>query len=78
MKRILTQKDKQYLADLHYMGKGDEFYQKYQNMWIAVVNKQVIAFGENMRKVKEEASLKTGRPQEEIPAKFIESAGAIF
>ncbi len=78
MKRQLTQKEKQYLADLHYDGEGDEFYHKYQNMWIAVVNKQVIAYGENLRRVEEEASRKTGKPQKEIAVQFVESIGAIF
>ena len=78
MKRQLTQKEKQYLADLHYDGEGDEFYRKYQNMWIAVVNKQVVAYGENLRRVEEEASRKTGKPREEIAVQFIESIGAIF
>lgn len=78
MKRQLTQKEKQYLADLHYDGEGDEFYRKYQNMWIAVVNKQVVAYGENLRRVEEEASRKTGKPKEDIAVKFVESIGAIF
>jgi len=38
----------------------------------------VTAFGENMRQVKQEAARKTGKPEEEIPVKFIESIGAIF
>lgn len=78
MKRQLTQKEKQYLADLHYDGGGDEFYHKYQNMWIAVVNKQVVAYGENLRKVEEKASRKIGKPREEIAVQFVESIGAIF
>jgi hypothetical protein len=77
MKHKLTKKERQYLSDLHYNGKGDEFYQKYQNMWIAVVNKKVIACGESLREV-EEASRKTGKSPNEIPVKFIESIGTIF
>lgn len=69
---------KSYIEDMNYDGEGDEFYRKYQNMWIAIVNKQVVAFGENMRQVKQEASRKTGRAEEDIAVKFIESIGAIF
>jgi len=78
MKRILTQKEKEYLSDLNYDGEGDEFYQKYENMWIAIVNKQVVAHGENLGKVEEDASRKTGKPEEEIPVKFVPSVGSIF
>jgi len=78
MKRILTKKEKQFRSDLHYTGENGEFYQKYPSMWIAVVNKRVVAFGENPGKVEEEASLKTGRSPKEIPIKFIENPGAIF
>lgn len=69
---------KNYIRNLHYDGEGDEFYRKYQNMWIAIADKKVIAFGENMRQVKQEAARKTGKAEEEIPVKFIESIGSIF
>ncbi|MEK7339124.1 MAG: DUF5678 domain-containing protein [Verrucomicrobiota bacterium] len=77
-KRKFTKKEKQYLEDLNYDGEGDEFYSKYQNMWIAVVNKQVVAYGEDLHEVEEEASRKTGKPQEEIAVQFIESIGSVF
>ncbi|MBW8050017.1 MAG: hypothetical protein FVQ77_06700 [Cytophagales bacterium] len=42
----------QYIEDLHYDGEGDEFYHKYENQWIAIVNKHVVAFGNDPLKVK--------------------------
>jgi len=68
----------QYIEDLHYDGEGDEFYDKYENKWIAIVNKQVVAYGNDPLKVKKKAAQKTGKSYNEIPIKFIESAGAIL
>lgn len=53
-----------------------ELMKKYPDKWVAVVNKQVVAAGISIRKIKEIARKKTG--EELIPVLFIESSPAIY
>ncbi len=66
----------EYIRDLNY--DGNELYEKYQNMWVAIVNNKVVACGKNLIQVKKEASKKTDKKEDEIPVKYIENIGAIF
>ncbi len=45
-------------------------------MWVAVVNKRVVASGMSIRKIKEIATKKTGESL--IPVLFIEGSPAIY
>ena len=84
MKSTLMKKNKikiepkEYFEDLQYDGEGNEFYSKYLNKWIAIVNKQVVAFGDDPIEVTKEASLKTGKPEEEIPIRYVYDQLAIL
>lgn len=74
----MEQVDKSFFEDLHWEGEDPKFYEKYANMWIAVVNKKIIAYGNNLHKVEEEASCKTGKSKKDIAVQFVESPTAIY
>jgi len=47
-------------------------------VWLAIVNKEVIAAGPNLAEVERIAAEKSGKPTEEIPITFVESVAAIY
>jgi hypothetical protein len=55
-----------------------ELHEQYKDVWIAVIDRQVVASASNMRRAKQIAARKTGRPLEEIPVKFIDSGVTIY
>ncbi|MDI6709006.1 MAG: DUF5678 domain-containing protein [Candidatus Thermoplasmatota archaeon] len=50
--------------------------EKYVDMWVAVVDKKVIAFGRNLGKVEEEARRKSKR--DDFPVMFVECGEHIY
>jgi hypothetical protein len=50
-----------------------ELHEQYEDVWIAIVDQQVVASASNMMRAKKLAAQKTGRPPEEISVKFIDS-----
>lgn len=59
-------------ADENYL----ELRKKYSDQWIAVADRQVIGFGKDLAKVKEDAARKTGR--KEIALVFVECGSHIY
>jgi len=55
-----------------------ELHQQYEDVWIAIVEKQVVASGSNPVRLREIAAQKTQRKTEEVVVKFIESGAAIY
>ncbi|MEW6203679.1 MAG: DUF5678 domain-containing protein [bacterium] len=53
-----------------------ELSRQYPNMWIAVVDKRVVASGENLREVIDKARELTGR--EHIPTHFVEKGVHVY
>ncbi|MFQ6062506.1 MAG: DUF5678 domain-containing protein [Methanosarcinales archaeon] len=51
---------------------------KFRDMWVAIVNQEVVVAGENIEYVEEKASKVTGRKKEEIPIIFIESGAHVY
>jgi hypothetical protein len=49
---------------------------KYRDMWIAIVNKKVVASGLDLAKVQKLAQKKTGKKY--IPVMFVESGSHIY
>ena len=47
-------------------------------MWIAIVDKKVVAYGTDLSKVEKNASEKAGKSPDEIPVKYIDGIGAIY
>lgn len=47
-----------------------ELMQKYLNHWVAIINKEVVSVGSDLKKVREDARKKTDR--KEIPLIFVE------
>ena len=51
---------------------------KFRDLWVAIVNKNVVASGESIKYVEDEASKRTGRKREEIPVIFVESGAHVY
>ena len=51
---------------------------KFRDLWVAIVNKEVIVAGESIKYVKEKASRLTGKKREEIPVIFVESGAHVY
>lgn len=59
-------------AEKHY----SELQKKYKDKWVAVVNKKVVAVGDSIKKIREEARKKTG--ERHIPVLFVESGSPLY
>jgi len=53
-----------------------ELQKRYQDKWVAVVDKKVVSYGENRRDTKRRAMELTGRKY--IPLLYVESGAAIY
>jgi hypothetical protein len=51
---------------------------KYAAQWIAVYNREVVASGQDVGQVEEQAAHKTGQPKENIAVIFIEAGDQIL
>ncbi len=56
----------------HYM----ELQKKYKDKWVAIVEKEIISWGENIEEVENKAKKISGRKY--IPVIFVESGAAIY
>lgn len=61
-------------AEEHY----SELMHKYPDKWVAVVDKKIVAAGESIKKIEEEAEKKTQRTRDQIPVVFIECGSHIY
>ena len=52
--------------------------QRYEGMWIAVYDGQVVAFGEDPDEVEALALQKTGKNEYQIPLVYIENTACIY
>lgn len=69
--------EKRFFEDLDWAEEHHgELMGKYREQWIAVYNKTVVASGDSLAKVKEEAKLRTGRKH--IPVYFVDSVSNIY
>lgn len=53
-----------------------ELQKRFKDQWVAIVDKQVVSYGKNLRKVEEEARKLTGR--KEVYTTYVESGAAIY
>ena len=51
---------------------------KFRDLWVAIVNKEVVVAGESIKYVEEKASRLTGKGKEEIPVIFVESGAHVY
>jgi hypothetical protein len=51
---------------------------KFRDLWVAIVNKEVVVAGESIKYVEEKASKLTGKSKEEIPVIFVESGAHVY
>jgi len=79
LRSVLKEIPKVYWEDIKWFLKNKgELYQKHEMMWVAVVNKKIVAYGSNPDKIRKTAAKKTGREPEKIVVEFIEKAEAIY
>ena len=55
-----------------------ELVERYPNLWVAIVDRQVVSWGPDPSAVEEEAARKTGRPKETIALLFVEAGNQIL
>ncbi|MBI3921686.1 MAG: hypothetical protein HY318_09735 [Armatimonadetes bacterium] len=68
-----------YWDDLEWASEhSTELHQKYHDVWVAIVDKQVAAAARTIRQARKIASQKTGRRPEDIPVEFIESGIVVY
>jgi hypothetical protein len=68
-----------YWEDIDWVDEqASQLHRRYEDVWIAVADRQVVASGPSLARVKREASRRTGRPPQQITVVFIEGAGAIY
>lgn len=53
-----------------------ELMAKYNDKWVAIVNKKVVASGESIKRIRQEAIKKTGKKH--IPIIFVEDAFHVY
>lgn len=58
--------------------KYPELVRKYPDKWVAIVDKKIVAVGESIKKIEDEAEKKTGKPKEVIPVIFIECGSHVY
>lgn len=51
---------------------------KYPDKWVAIVDKKVVASGDGVIEVENEAMNKTGKPNERIPVIFVECGNHVY
>jgi len=51
---------------------------KFRDLWVAIVNKEVVVAGESIEYVEENASKLTGKGKDEIPVIFVESGAHVY
>jgi len=51
---------------------------KFRDLWVAIVNKEVVVAGESIKYVEEKASKLTGKGKDEIPVIFVESGAHVY
>lgn len=66
-----------FLEDLDWAGEHhSELLGKYRDQWVAVYNKEVVAYGTSIAAIKKTAQAKTGRKR--IPVYFVDSGSNIY
>lgn len=69
--------DEQFWNDLFWgESQHTQFLENYRDQWVAIREQKVVAHGEDLAKVEQEARLKTGC--KEIPVVFVESGKYIY
>lgn len=68
---------KAFWTDLNWARRNHgKLLEKYADMWIAIVNRKVIAFGKNLKTVEEEAKIRSKRA--DFPVMFVECGEHIY
>ncbi len=69
--------DKRFFEDMDWAEEHhEELLKKYRDLWVAIYNKQVVAYGSSIREIERQARAKTG--QKHIPVYFVESGSNIY
>jgi hypothetical protein len=75
----LEEREKAIIEDLNWAREhATELHRQFQDVWVAIVNKQAVAWGTNIAKVEKEAARKTGKRPDEIAITFVEGGLTIY
>ena len=68
---------KEFWADLKWGRKNyNKLITKYTDQWVAIVDKKVVASGESIKRIRQEAIKKTGKKH--IPIIYVEDASHVY
>ncbi|MDP6118014.1 MAG: DUF5678 domain-containing protein [Planctomycetota bacterium] len=68
-----------YLADMRWAREhSTELHEQFLDMWVAVVDQEVVASSQELGQAKTLAAERTGRKPEEVYVEFIDSPFAIY
>lgn len=74
---VIELEPKEYFEDIEWAESNySELQKAFRNKWVAIVSKKVVAFGDSIKRIREEARRKTG--VEHIPVIFIESGSNVY
>lgn len=78
-KEIEPKDDREFWESFSWVEKHyPELKEKYPDKWVAVIDKNVVAYSESIKEVEEEAERVTKKTKEEIPVIFIEGNARIY
>lgn len=70
---------KDFMADMKWaLDNYKDLQLKFRDLWVAIMNREVIVAGESIKYVEEKASKLTGKKKEEIPVIFVESGAHVY
>ncbi len=73
----MDSKEKEFWKDLIWgESQHTEFLKKYKDQWVAVKDKKVVAFGDDLSEVERIAKKKTG--EEDVPVLFVDCGDCIY
>ena len=68
---------KEYFDDIEWAENNyPELQKKFRDKWVAIVGKKVVAAGDSIKRIREEARKKTG--MKHIPVIFVESGSHVY
>jgi len=77
VKKMMELEPKEYFEDIEWAESNySELQKEFRNKWVAIVGKKVVAFGDSIKRIREDARKKTG--VKHIPILFVESGSNIL